>query len=94
MMTDHKMKDCLTLSLWVPERNDYNETTLKPKLPVMVWIYGGGFTYGMTHSIFYGNCDNDVAQQRPNESRYSLVDGQSLVKSSENSIIFVSFNYR
>ena len=30
-------EDCLSLNVWTPGRN---------KLPVMVWIYGGGFTQG------------------------------------------------
>lgn len=36
-------EDCLTLNVWTPGN-------LKPaaKLPVMVWIYGGGFTTGST----------------------------------------------
>jgi para-nitrobenzyl esterase len=33
-------EDCLTLNVWTPARGK------KAKLPVMVWIYGGGFTAG------------------------------------------------
>ena len=35
-------EDCLTLNVWVPDKH------LEPKLPVMVWIYGGGFVAGTT----------------------------------------------
>lgn len=35
-------EDCLTLNLWEPAAK------AKTKLPVMVWIYGGGFTAGGT----------------------------------------------
>ena len=35
-------EDCLTLNLWVPDKH------VDPKLPVMVWIYGGGFVAGTT----------------------------------------------
>ncbi len=35
-----KSEDCLTVNLWTPAR-DASE-----KLPVMVWVYGGGYTYG------------------------------------------------
>ena len=33
-------EDCLTLNVWTPAKNDH------AKLPVMVWIYGGGYTAG------------------------------------------------
>lgn len=35
-------EDCLTLNVWVPVRHESG------KLPVMVWIYGGGFVAGTT----------------------------------------------
>jgi para-nitrobenzyl esterase len=35
-------EDCLTLNVWVPVRHEGG------KLPVMVWIYGGGFVAGAT----------------------------------------------
>jgi para-nitrobenzyl esterase len=35
-------EDCLTLNLWVPDKH------VDPKIPVMVWIYGGGFVAGTT----------------------------------------------
>lgn len=35
-------EDCLTLNVWVPINRP------SPKLPVMVWIYGGGFVAGTT----------------------------------------------
>lgn len=33
-------EDCLSVNVWTPAR------TSAERLPVMVWIYGGGFTYG------------------------------------------------
>ncbi|KAF8608657.1 alpha/beta-hydrolase [Ceratobasidium sp. AG-I] len=36
-------EDCLTLNIWKP-------TDITEKLPVMVWIYGGGFYVGDIHS--------------------------------------------
>jgi para-nitrobenzyl esterase len=35
-------EDCLYLNLWMPEIHS------QPRLPVMVWIYGGGFVAGST----------------------------------------------
>ncbi len=35
-------EDCLTLNVWIPAKPS------GPKLPVMVWIYGGGFAAGTT----------------------------------------------
>ncbi len=42
-------EDCLYLNVWTPARS------ARARLPVMVWIYGGGFTEGMTSQpIFDG----------------------------------------
>lgn len=38
---DGSSEDCLYLNLWKPAKADSND-----KLPVMVWIHGGGFTGG------------------------------------------------
>ncbi|MEO6801706.1 MAG: carboxylesterase/lipase family protein [Granulicella sp.] len=35
-------EDCLTLNVWTPAKDEH------AKLPVMVWIYGGGYTAGST----------------------------------------------
>jgi acetylcholinesterase len=39
-------EDCLTLNIWTPQ-------TSQPKLPVIVWYYGSGFTQGGTESFYY-----------------------------------------
>jgi para-nitrobenzyl esterase len=35
-------EDCLYLNVWTPAES------ARTKLPVMVWIYGGGYTAGAT----------------------------------------------
>jgi para-nitrobenzyl esterase len=43
----HMSEDCLYLNVWTPAKSAY------ARLPVMVWIYGGGFMFGSTAQPLY-----------------------------------------
>lgn len=41
---EYQSEDCLSLSIWTPKRSVTNES-----LPVIIWLYGGGFGEGGTN---------------------------------------------
>ncbi|XP_060517574.1 juvenile hormone esterase-like [Cylas formicarius] len=45
---DRFSEDCLHINVYTPARN------ISEKLPVMLWIYGGGFLFGCASDIIFG----------------------------------------
>lgn len=39
-------EDCLYLNIWVPQRVRIRHSDQSPKVPILVWIYGGGYMSG------------------------------------------------
>ncbi|KAJ9601115.1 hypothetical protein L9F63_000694, partial [Diploptera punctata] len=39
-------EDCLYLNIWVPQRVRLRHSGEHPKIPILVWIYGGGYMSG------------------------------------------------
>ncbi|KAK4643571.1 hypothetical protein QC761_407080 [Podospora bellae-mahoneyi] len=69
-------EDCLFLDVYVPGKALKNPTI---KLPVVVWIYGGGFLFGSKDTM------------TPDLPFY---DGGGMIGQSNNNMIFVAINYR
>ncbi|KAM4663370.1 bile salt-activated lipase [Discoglossus pictus] len=67
-------EDCLYLNIWVP----HSRSGVSTKLPVMVWIYGGGFLLG--------------GGQGANFFNNYLYDGEEIALRGK--VIVVTFNYR
>lgn len=55
-------EDCLYLNLWRPARACPEKGSCDAKLPVVVYIYGGGFQWGDS-AIFFSDPENFVAMQ-------------------------------
>ncbi|OCK76786.1 alpha/beta-hydrolase [Lepidopterella palustris CBS 459.81] len=67
--------NCLFLDIYVPSKALKQETK---KLPVVVWIYGGGYSAGSKDGLI----------------SYGLYDGAGPITASNGNIIVVTFNYR
>lgn len=46
-------EDCLTLNVFTQTARPYPDEMIQPKLPVMVWIHGGGFVNGSGSAELY-----------------------------------------
>jgi acetylcholinesterase len=43
---DYQSEDCLSLNIWAPYEDKKGEAHAKKYLPVLLWLYGGGYTTG------------------------------------------------
>ncbi|CAK6433498.1 unnamed protein product [Pipistrellus nathusii] len=67
-------EDCLYLNIWVPQ----GQKEVSRNLPVMIWIYGGGFLMGSTQELnFFNNYE---------------FEGEEIT--TLGNVILVTFNYR
>lgn len=71
-------EDCLGLDIYAPASNFNADGTIKARLPVVVWIYGGAYMLGA---------------KRGNPS-LPLYTGQSILTVTQGGAIFVAGNYR
>ena len=69
-------EDCLFLDVYVPGKALKNPSL---KLPVVVWIYGGGYVFGSKDSL---------------QPELPFYDGSGMIGQSNNAMIFVAMNYR
>ncbi|GAD93732.1 hypothetical protein [Paecilomyces variotii No. 5] len=76
-------EDCLFLDIQVPGKaiRDPDEQ----KLPVVVWIFGGAFTFGSKN--VFGGMEGGMPF-------LPLYEGTGVMRQSQGNMIFVSFNYR
>jgi acetylcholinesterase len=43
---DYQSEDCLSLNVWAPYQEKKDEHHAKKSLPVLLWLYGGGYSTG------------------------------------------------
>jgi acetylcholinesterase len=43
---DYLSEDCFSLNIWAPYQREKSGSRDKKRLPVIVWLYGGGYTTG------------------------------------------------
>ncbi|KAJ9151183.1 Alpha/beta-hydrolase [Pleurostoma richardsiae] len=69
-------EDCLFLDVYVPGKAIKNPNL---KLPVVVFVYGGGYVFGSKDSL---------------QPELPFYDGSGMIEQSNNGMIFVAMNYR
>ncbi len=74
-------EDCLFLDIYVPWDKLRDDST--PKLPVVVYLFGGAY--------IFGGKDTEVSS---GGEKWSLYDGQGIFEATEDQVIWVVANYR
>ena len=74
-------EDCLFLDIYVPSNVLKDDS--KPKLPVIVYLFGGAYIFGGKDTVIKAGKDE-----------WSLYDGQGIFEATEDKVIWVVGNYR
>ena len=74
-------EDCLFLDIYVPWDKLRDDST--PKLPVVVYLFGGAYIFGGKNTEISSGGE-----------KWSLYDGQGIFEATEDQVIWVVANYR
>lgn len=74
-------EDCLYLNVWTPA------ASASERLPVMVWIYGGGGTHGSSAEPIYDGNELTRESEHHSSGNYGSLDQLAAIKWVKNNIV-------